>query len=218
MSSQTIRYVLWGSSGHAKVLADIIALRGGKVIALFDNDPKAVSVIPGVPLYIGMGGFLHWREVDCGDSLMGLAAIGGVRGKDRLHIQKCFRKHNVPVGTLVHPNASVCQSSFLGSGSQILAQSVVAADSYVGEACIINHGANVDHECVLGDGVHLAPAATLCGCVTLGDHVMIGAGAVILPRLQVGDNVIVGAGAVVTRDLPSGVVAVGNPARIVRNI
>jgi maltose O-acetyltransferase len=47
---------------------------------------------------------------------------------------------------------------------------------------------------------------------------MIGAGAVVLPRVMIGENTVVGAGAVVTRDLPAGVVAVGNPARIVKNV
>mgnify|MGYP003438996805 CR=1 FL=1 len=88
-----------------------------------------------------------------------------------------------------------------------------AADARVGQACIVNHRASIDHECIVGDGVHLAPGATLCGCVTLHDNVMIGAGAVILPRLSIGENSIIGAGAVVTRDVPPNVVVVGNPAR-----
>ena len=61
---------------------------------------------------------------------------------------------------------------------------------------------------------HLGPGATLCGCVKLGTNVMIGAGAVVLPRINIGTGTIVGAGSVVTRDLPAGVIAFGNPARI----
>lgn len=94
----------------------------------------------------------------------------------------------------------------------------MAADAQLGEACIANHRAVADHECVLGNGVHLAPGATLCGCVRLGNNVMIGAGAVVLPRVKIGENTIVGAGAVVVRDLPAGVVVAGNPARIIRSI
>lgn len=213
------RYILWGSAGHAKVLASLIALSGGRVVALFDNNPQAASVLPGVPLYIGKEGFAHWIESEPErQGLCGLAAIGGMHGRDRLAVNECFRAHGVRVETVVHPQASVCVTASLGAGTQVLAQAVVAADVCIGEACIINHRAAVDHESVVGDGVHLAPGATLCGCVKIGNNVMIGAGAVVLPRVTIGENTVVGAGTVVTRNLPAGVVAVGNPARIVRNI
>lgn len=54
--------------------------------------------------------------------------------------------------------------------------------------------------------------------ITLGDNVWLGGGVIVGPGVTIGDNSVVGAGAVVTRDLPSGVVAVGNPARVVREI
>ena len=54
--------------------------------------------------------------------------------------------------------------------------------------------------------------------VHIGNNVWIGAGAIILPGITIGDNSIVGAGAVVTKDVPSTVVVVGNPAKIIKNI
>lgn len=54
--------------------------------------------------------------------------------------------------------------------------------------------------------------------VHIGKNCWIGAGAVILPGITIGDNTVVGAGSVVTKDLPDGVVAVGNPCRILRKI
>jgi maltose O-acetyltransferase len=54
--------------------------------------------------------------------------------------------------------------------------------------------------------------------VTIGDNVWLGGGAIVLPGVTIGDNTVVGAGAVVTRDLPPDVVAVGNPARVVRAV
>ncbi|GAA4722278.1 sugar O-acetyltransferase [Isoptericola chiayiensis] len=52
--------------------------------------------------------------------------------------------------------------------------------------------------------------------ITLGDNVWLGGGVVVCPGVTIGDNTVVGAGSVVTRDLPANVVAVGNPARVVR--
>ncbi len=54
--------------------------------------------------------------------------------------------------------------------------------------------------------------------VTLGDNVWLGGGVIVLPGVTVGDDTVVGAGAVVSRDLPAGVLAVGNPARVVRDL
>ncbi len=53
--------------------------------------------------------------------------------------------------------------------------------------------------------------------ITIGDNVWIGGGAIICPGVTVGSDTVIGAGAVVTKDLPAGVVAVGNPARVVRD-
>ncbi|QZN85531.1 sugar O-acetyltransferase [Cellulomonas sp. C5510] len=54
--------------------------------------------------------------------------------------------------------------------------------------------------------------------ITLGDNVWLGGGVIVCPGVTIGDDTVVGAGAVVTRDLPAGVVAVGNPARVVRRL
>ncbi|MFC4628452.1 sugar O-acetyltransferase [Promicromonospora alba] len=54
--------------------------------------------------------------------------------------------------------------------------------------------------------------------IVLGDNVWLGGGVIVCPGVTIGDNTVVGAGAVVTKDLPANVVAVGNPARVVREI
>ncbi len=54
--------------------------------------------------------------------------------------------------------------------------------------------------------------------VHIGKNCWIGAGALIMPGITIGDNVVVGAGSVVTKDLPSDVVAVGNPCRVLREV
>ncbi len=54
--------------------------------------------------------------------------------------------------------------------------------------------------------------------ITIGDNVWLGGGAIVLPGVTIGENTVVGAGSVVTRDLPPNVVAVGNPARVIRSV
>ena len=54
--------------------------------------------------------------------------------------------------------------------------------------------------------------------VHIGNNVWIGAGALVMPGVTIGDNTVIGAGSVVTRDIPSNVVAYGNPCRVIREI
>lgn len=54
--------------------------------------------------------------------------------------------------------------------------------------------------------------------ITIGDNVWLGGGVIVCPGVTIGENTVVGAGAVVTRDLPAGVLAVGNPARVIREL
>lgn len=82
----------------------------------------------------------------------------------------------------------------------------------------------------IGDDVTLAPRVhilahdastkkelgyTRIGLVTIGNRVFIGAGSIILPNVTIGDDVVIAAGSVVTKDIPSGCVAAGNPARVI---
>lgn len=88
----------------------------------------------------------------------------------------------------------------------------------------------------IGDGTQIAPGVQLLAAdhprdpevrrsllelarpVSIGTNVWIGAAAIVCPGVSVGDDSIIGAGSVVTRDVPAGVVAAGNPCRVVREL
>ena len=209
--------VFWGAAGHAKVLREFIGGLGYELVAVFDNRPDATSPFPDVPLLIGEEGFRRWQRESVRAQARALIAIGGSRGRDRLERQQWLEAAGVPPIVARHPTAFVAGDVVLGKGSQVLAQSAVCAGAILGAACIVNTAASVDHECSLGDGVHVAPGARLAGCVSVGAYSMIGAGAVVLPRIRIGRDAIVGAGAVVTRDVADNSVVIGNPARLSRH-
>jgi sugar O-acyltransferase (sialic acid O-acetyltransferase NeuD family) len=206
--------ILWGAKGHAKVLAELFSQIGHRVVALFDNDPQARSPLPGVPLGFGWDGFCHWHKRRQSSSLGFAIAIGGERGEARLRIASQLLESGVTSLTAIHPNAYVSPTARVAPGSQILVHSTVGVDVELGEQCIINTAATVDHECRLGPGVHLAPGATLAGCVSVEACSFIGTNATVLPRIHIGRHVTVGAGAVVTKDVEDYAVVYGVPARV----
>ena len=208
--------VLWGATGHARVLAEFLGALDYTIVALADNDPAVTSFLPGVPIVHGEAALRAWRAGRPGD-VHALVAVGGARGAERLQLQRMLSEAGYVVPTAVHPRAFVAGDVTLGAGSQVLAQAAVCAAARVGDGCIVNTAASVDHECVLEDGVHIGPGATLAGNVTVGSNAFVGTGAAVIPHVRIGADAIVGAGAVVIRDVPAGTVVYGNPARPARS-
>ncbi len=214
MSEVAREVVFWGATGQAKVLRECLAPQGLKLVALFDDTEGLASPFPDVPLHRGRKGFEDWRRGIGNPSRIGfLVAIGGEHGAPRVRIHRYLESQGLKPLTAIHATAFVARDATIGPGSQVLAQSAVAVEAVLGTACIVNTAASVDHECRLGDGVHLAPGARLAGCVVIDDFAMVGIGASVLPRIRIGKGAVVGAGAVVLEDVPPWTVVAGNPAR-----
>jgi sugar O-acyltransferase (sialic acid O-acetyltransferase NeuD family) len=210
--------IFWGATGQAKVLRECMESQGWRVVAIFDHNRDISSPFCDVPIYYGKSGFEWWQKNYLSDQISFIVAIGGDRGNDRLEIQKYLASHKLLPVVAQHSTAFVATGVTIGLGSQILAHATVCVDTIIGESCIINTGASVDHECRIGNGVHICPGVKMAGCVEVDDYVTIGTGAVILPRIKIGAGAIIGAGAVVIRDVLSRTVVVGNPAQILRSL
>ncbi len=98
----------------------------------------------------------------------------------------------------------------------MLAGVVVQAQATLGRHVIANTGCSIDHDCAVGDYVHLAPGSRLAGGVHLGEGSFLGTKASAIPGINVGEWSIVGAGAVVSRSLPANITAVGAPAKVIK--
>ena len=96
----------------------------------------------------------------------------------------------------------------------LCAGSIVLPRATVGRGVLLNTKASIDHDCLIGDFVNIAPAATLGGEVRVGAETFIGPGATVAAGISIGARALIGAGAVVVREVPEDVTAWGVPARI----
>ena len=95
---------------------------------------------------------------------------------------------------LIHPSATVASSALIGMGTVIMAGAIVQARTQIGLHCIINSGAQVDHDSIVHDFAHISPNATLCGNVEIGEGAWVGAGATVIQGMKVAPWTVVPAG------------------------
>lgn len=172
---------------------------------IFDDDPEKSLLLSGKKS--GFPGPFDLKT----DRL--IISIGNNQIRDVL----TRRYSNYNFATAIHPHAAISKDCLIAEGTVIMAGAVINAASRIGRHCIINTRSSVDHDCIVADFVHLAPGAILCGGVTIGRGTFVGAGAVIIPGVTIGSDCLIGAGAICLANLPDGVTAVGNPARIIKN-
>lgn len=209
--------ILWGGTGQAKVVRPIIEHYGAKVIAVFDDTPNLARPFLDVDLFCGWDAFKKWIDSRDRKTIGFCVAIGNPHGRVRIRFQNRLIDEGLQPISIAHPTAWIAENATVGSGAQIHAGAIIGVETRIGEQCIVNTRASIDHECVLEDGVELAPGATLCGSVYAGTNSWICAGATVLPRVRLGADSVIGAGAVVIRDVPDGTTVVGVPAKPVRS-
>ena len=192
---------LYGASGHAKVIIDILRANQIEINGLVDDNPNIQELL-GIPV-------LHQSN---GLSLF-IISIGNnqIRKKIAEQLKTSF-------GKAIHPSAIISPNSMIDEGTVVMQGAIVQSCATIGKHCIINTGASVDHECVIEDYVHISPHATLCGNVHVGEGSWVAAGSVVLPGVKIGKWSVIGAGSVVAKHIPDGVLAVGNRCRVLKKI
>jgi sugar O-acyltransferase (sialic acid O-acetyltransferase NeuD family) len=195
------KIVIIGASGHGKVAADI-ALKCGYTDIVFLDDNISIK---NCGRHSVVGSNDRVEDIN-GDVIV---AIGNSAARRR--IQESIEEERLAV--LIHPDAVVAEDVTIGSGTVVMAGTVINPGSMIGRGCIINTCASVDHDCKLGDYVHVAVGAHLAGSVEVGDETWIGAGATVSNNIEICGRCMIGAGAVVVKDIEEAATYLGVPAR-----
>lgn len=160
----------------------------------------------------------------------------------RVEAKKLFREYNRTDDSETEKRQDIMRRLFRAVGENVWIEPdfrcefgkniVIGNDVYINFGCVILDCGKV----TIGDQVLIGPnvglydanhaldaaermdGALIPGNITIGNRVWIGGGTIILPDVTIGDDTVIGAGSVVTHDIPRGVVAVGNPCRVLREI
>lgn len=209
---RTEKVVIWGASGHAMVVANIIKLMEEYQIFGFidDTNPKLRDTDFLGYKILGGAEQLDWlMKRDLKKLLLGIG-----NNSVRLRLAGLVKSKGFQLISAVHPKSIIAEDVSIAPGTVVTAGAVINSGSQVGENVIINTSSSVDHECIIEDGVHISPGAHLGGQVTVGRGSWIGIGACVIDHVLIGSNSLIGAGSVVVENIPDNVVAYGNPAKI----
>jgi len=198
-----IKVILYGASGHGKVIADLLMAAHYEVVAFFDDNPKEEKLL-SIPVY-------HSSKLEEYIETGMILSIGNnkIRKKIAAAGTKAFLKG-------IHPTAILSPIHQIGEGSVIMAGVIVNPQVTIGKHCIINTGAIVEHDCFIDDFAHLSPGVSLAGNVTIGEGTHVGIGATVIQGIKIGKWATIGAGTVVIRDVPDYAVVVGVPGKIIK--
>ena len=208
------KVVIWGTGGHALVVADIVRLEARWEIAGFLNDMRTVEpgeTFCGAPILGGKEQVASLPERGVSYILFGFG-----NGALRLKMTEYVQAHRLQLATAVHPRAIVARDVTIGRGTVIAAGAVVNPSVSLGENVIVNTASSIDHECVIEEGAHICPGVHLAGNVYVGRRAWIGIGSTVKERVRIGANTLIWAGSVVLQDIPDNMVAFGVPAEIRR--
>lgn len=193
---------LYGASGHAKVIIEILELQGVEVQGLFDDNSSVTNLI-GYKVISFEPAFLADNEF--------IISIG-----NNLTRKKIAAMCHSRFGNAIHPHSTISIRSSIGEGTVVMGNAIINSGVTIGKHAIINTSASIDHDCVIEDFVHISPNATLSGNVTVGEGSWIGAGATIINGITIGRWCTIGAGSVIIHDIPDRVTVVGNPGKIIK--
>jgi len=197
---------LYGASGHAKVILDILKSRNVTISGLFDDNPDLKTLLE-YPVFQEFSLERLNREqllISIGNNIIRKRIVNLIPA-------------SVVYGQAMASTAEISAYARVDEGTVVMQGAIIQSGVTIGKHAIVNTQASVDHDCFLADFVHLSPHACLCGGVTVGEGTQIGAGAVVIPGVKIGKWCRIGAGAVVIHDVPDEVTMAGNPARILRD-
>lgn len=212
----TALFAVYGASGCGRSLMPIAASQVKRTapdakLVFIDDGLTSESEVNGYPAM----NYDSFKRIPVSQKSVLIAiANGSIRQK----IAEALIADEIIVWHIQDASTIIMDGVTIAEGAALSPFVTIGANVTIGKCFHANLYSYVEHDCVIGDFVTFAPRVSCNGNIHIEDHAYIGAGAVIkqgLPDkpLVIGKGAVVGMGAVVTKDVPAGMVVVGNPAR-----
>jgi len=124
---------------------------------------------------------------------------------------------NFSLATLIHPNVVIPQSTKIGKGVVVNLGAFISFNVEIKDNAFVQQYALIGHDCIIKSHTIISAFVSISGYCCIGKSTYISMHVPVKEKITIGDNVIVGMGSCVLRDIPDDVIALGNPARGVRN-
>lgn len=210
-----IPLIIFGASGHAKVIIDIAEKQAHwQIIGLIDSYQKIGTKVLGYEVIGGGDAIKELAEQYA--TLHCFIAIGDNHVRERIYLNLISQTPNLTFAKLVHPSAQIARAVSIGQGTVIMPGAVINSDTKIGNFVILNSNSCVEHDGTLADFCSLAPGAILGGNCYIGRSSAISIGATIKHGIRIGEHCVIGAGATVLQDIESNIIAYGTPAKMIR--
>lgn len=207
------KIVFLGAGGIAIVAAEIARSLGFEIVGFLDDTTERHGTAFCDAKILGSFRMLpELRERGIENAVV---AFGNCLG--RLKVAQEALSIGFTLPNLIHPSAIISRHAMISHGAIMMPGTIVNAGTRIGSNIILNTAASIDHDCTIGDGVHVGPGSRLSGLVRVGAATYIGVGSTIRESINIGSNVMIGAGSLVLKDIPDDVVAYGSPAKVIRS-
>jgi sugar O-acyltransferase (sialic acid O-acetyltransferase NeuD family) len=209
------KLIIVGSSGHAKVVIDIVEKEDKyEIIGLIDDNRKLGENTMGYPIIGNTADLQNILKLNPEYKLF--IAIGDNWNRCKIfeHIKSLVPHANF-IST-VHPSAEIGKEVSIGYGTVIMAGAVINSCTSVGNFTIVYTNSSLDHDNILGDFASLAPNSATGGNVSIGSFSAIGIGASIKHGIKLGSNCVLGGGSVLLQQCGDNQLLYGVPAKLVR--
>ncbi len=209
------KVIVFGASGHAKVVIDILEKQEKyQIVGIVDLVLSKGSLFQG---YSILGNDDELEQIMNKHPQSKFFVAIGDNWIRNLVVQKI--KSNVPSAefvTAIHPTAVLASDVQIGQGSVIMPGVIINSGTKIGDFTIVNTRANIDHDCKIADFSSIAPNAGLGGEVTVGEFSVVAMGCIVRNNIVIGQHTILGAGSLVLKSFGDNMVVYGNPATFIR--